>query len=84
MYKSTKDNIATRRQKKTGMDLAMEDIQAGRVTQYASVDDMLAHYFADKAQEEMDALWDDGTIDEHVVEQWGHERMRTPYVSNKR
>lgn len=42
MYKSTKDNIATRRQKKTGMDLAMEDIQAGRVTQYASVDDMFS------------------------------------------
>ncbi|MBQ0137488.1 MAG: hypothetical protein KBS40_05760 [Bacteroidales bacterium] len=47
--------------------------------EYISFRDMLAHYFADKAQKAIDAMWDKGTINEQVVEQWGNERMRTPY-----
>ena len=41
--------------------------------------DLVAHYFARKAQKAIDALWDDGTIDETTIEQWGAEHMRTPY-----
>ena len=40
---------------------------------------ILARYFADKAQKAIDALWDNGTIDEQIIENWGNERMRTPY-----
>ena len=40
---------------------------------------MLAHYFASKAQKDIDALWDQGEINNQVVEQWGAEHMRTPY-----
>ena len=40
---------------------------------------MYAHYFADKAQKQIDALWENGTINEQTIEAWGNERMRTPY-----
>ena len=48
-------------------------------SEYADFRNMLARYFADKAQKQIDALWDNGTINEQVVEDWGKERMRTPY-----
>ena len=41
--------------------------------------DLLAHYFAQKAQKEIDALWDDGVINEDTINRWGSEHMRTPY-----
>ncbi len=41
--------------------------------------DMVAAYFAQKAQKAIDALWDKGTINDHTIEQWGQEHMRTPY-----
>ena len=41
--------------------------------------DLLAHYFAQKAQREIDALWDQGVINEETLNQWGAEHMRTPY-----
>ena len=47
--------------------------------EYADFRNMLARYFADKAQKEIDALWDNGTINEQTIEAGGNERMRTPY-----
>ena len=38
---------------------------------------LLAHYFAGKAQKAIDALWDEGVIGEETIEQWGAEHMRT-------
>lgn len=40
---------------------------------------VIALFFAEKAQREIDALWDNGTIDEQTIEEWGKEHMRTPY-----
>lgn len=40
---------------------------------------MLARYFAEKAQKAIDALWDNGDINEQTIEKWGSEHMRTPY-----
>ena len=40
---------------------------------------LLAHYFAQKAQKAIDALWDEGVINDQTIEQWGKEHMRTPY-----
>ena len=40
---------------------------------------VIALFFAEKAQTEIDALWDNGTIDEQTIEEWGKEHMRTPY-----
>lgn len=48
---------------------------------YMDFRNMLAHYFADKVQKQIDALWENGTINEQTIEQWGNERMRTPYRS---
>ena len=36
---------------------------------------MLAHYFAVKAQKAIDALWDEGKIDEDTIEEWGQEHF---------
>ncbi len=46
---------------------------------YTDFRNMLARYFADKAQKQIDALWDNGSINEQTIENWGNERMRTPY-----
>ena len=46
---------------------------------YVDFPNMLARYFADKAQKQIDALWDNGSINEQTVEAWGKEHMRTPY-----
>ena len=46
---------------------------------YVDFRKMLARYFADKAQKQIDALWDNGSINEQTVEAWGKEHMRTPY-----
>lgn len=41
--------------------------------------DLVAHFFAQKAQKAIDALWDEGAINEDTINQWGNEHMRTPY-----
>ena len=44
--------------------------------------DMLAHYFAEKAQKAIDELWGKGEINDQTIEEWGNEHMRTSYRSN--
>ena len=39
----------------------------------------LARFLADRADREMERLWDDGTINEETLKSWEHEHMRTPY-----
>lgn len=41
--------------------------------------DLLARYFASKAQKAIDALWDNGVINNDTIEEWGEEHMRTHY-----
>ncbi len=41
--------------------------------------DLVAHFFAAKAQKEIDTLWDNGIINEEIINKWGNEHMRTPY-----
>ena len=41
---------------------------------------LLANYYAQKAENEMDRLWNNGTINSQIIEQWGNEHMRTPYI----
>lgn len=41
--------------------------------------DMVALFFAQKAQKAIDELWNKGEIDENTINQWGDEHMRTPY-----
>ncbi len=39
--------------------------------------DLVASFFARKAQQAIDALWDAGVIDQDTIEQWGTEHMRS-------
>jgi hypothetical protein len=40
---------------------------------------MLGQYFAKRAEDALDRLWDEGTLNERVIEEWKTEHMRTPY-----
>lgn len=50
---------------------------------YMEFRNLLARYFAEKAQKAIDAMWDKGEINEKTIEEWGNTKMRTPYPSNR-
>lgn len=45
----------------------------------ADIKQLLAQYFADKAEDAIDKLWEEGIINDSVIEDWKNEHMRTPY-----
>jgi len=47
--------------------------------QQMEISNLLANYFAQKAFDAADKLWDNGMIGERTIEKWKHEHMRTPY-----
>jgi hypothetical protein len=56
-----------------------------RIKSQEEMDDireLVSKYFAEKAQQEVDRLWELGVINDEVIESWKHEHMRTPYRSN--
>ena len=61
------------------MDLLRVVDRIKTVDEIQVIRQVLANYYAQKAEEEMDRLWENGTINEQVIEQWGKEHMRTPY-----
>ena len=61
------------------MDLLRVVDRIKTVDEIQVIRNVLANYYAQKAEAEMDRLWDNGTINEQVIEQWGKEHMRTPY-----
>ena len=61
------------------MDLLRVIDRIKTVDEIRVIRQVLANYYAQKAEEEMDRLLDNGTINEQVIEQWGKEHMRTPY-----
>ena len=40
---------------------------------------MLGQYFAKRAEDAIDRLWDEGVLNDGVMEEWKSEHMRTPY-----
>ena len=40
---------------------------------------LLGQYFAKRAEDALDRLWDEGVLNEGVMEEWKNEHMRTPY-----
>lgn len=48
-------------------------------TQQMEISKLLANYFAKKAFDAADELWDNEIIGERTIEEWKHEHMRTPY-----
>lgn len=43
------------------------------------IKDMLSRYFAQKAERAIDGLWDNGLLNDSVMEGWKNEHLRTPY-----
>jgi len=39
----------------------------------------ISEFFADRADQEMDRLWNEGILNDEIVEGWKNEHMRTPY-----
>lgn len=53
-----------------------------RVSSEAEMQDirrMVGQYFAKRAEDAIDCLWDEGKLDDGVIEKWKLEHMRTPY-----
>ena len=40
---------------------------------------ILGQYFAKRAEDAIDRLWDEGVLNDNVMEEWKSEHMRTPY-----
>ena len=40
---------------------------------------LFGQYFAAKAEDALDRLWDEGVLSDAVMEEWKNEHMRTPY-----
>lgn len=40
---------------------------------------ILGQYFAKRAEDALDHLWDEGVLNENVMDEWKKEHMRTPY-----
>ena len=40
---------------------------------------ILGQYFAKRAEDAIDRLWDEGVLNDEVIEGWKTEHMRTPY-----
>ena len=49
--------------------------------QLMDIKNLLANYFANKATQEIDKLWDENNWDDSTMEQWLGEHLRTPYES---
>ncbi len=47
--------------------------------QLNEIRDMLVKYFADKASDEMDKLWEENNWSNDTMKGWGEEHMRTKY-----
>lgn len=45
----------------------------------SDIETVLANYFAQKVDKELDGLISEGTISMDTIEQWGKEHLRTPY-----
>ena len=47
--------------------------------QQMEISNLISNYFAKKAFDAADELWDKGMIGEQTIEELKHEHMRTPY-----
>lgn len=45
----------------------------------ADIRQLIADYFSQKLERQMDQLWDEGVVNDGVIDQWKHTHMRTPY-----
>ncbi len=51
--------------------------------QIKDIKNILAKYFADKASDEMDKLWDENNWSDETMTDWTNEHMRTTYKKSE-
>lgn len=76
------DSTAKQKVHLTPFQIQMLEL-VSHVTSQQEMDDirrLLAQYFAKRAEQEIDRLWDEGVINDEVIEGWKTEHMRTPYL----
>ncbi len=69
-------------QKLTNLQLELVKLFSYKVadSQLIEIKLLLGNYFAEKASEEMDKLWDDNNWTEETMKEWSNEHLRTPYT----
>lgn len=45
----------------------------------AALKNVIVQFLNSRLQNEIDRLWENGSLTEEKVDQWSHEHMRTPY-----
>ena len=63
-----------------GIEKAMDDIRHGRVTEaLRDLNKVISDYFVQMADDELDRMWNEGTLNEERIESFRHLHERTPY-----
>ena len=68
-------------QKLTTLQLELVKLFSYKVAenQVLEIKQLLSTYFANKATEEMDKLWEEYNWSEETMKEWSNEHLRTPY-----
>ena len=68
-------------QKLTTLQLELVKLFSYKVAenQVLEIKQLLSTYFANKATEEMDKLWEENNWSEETMKEWSNEHLRTPY-----
>ena len=68
-------------QKLTNLQLELVKLFSYKIAenQVLEIKQLLSNYFANKATEEMDRLWDENNWSEETMKEWSNEHLRTPY-----
>lgn len=74
-------NTQTSHNKLTNLQLELIKLFSYDLTEQelSDVKDLLARYFANKATEEMDTLWETQKLTDETMDEWLNEHHRTPY-----
>ena len=65
----------------TNLQLELLKVFSYELTEQELLDikDLLAHYFAQKATEEMETFWETHNLTDETMDEWLHEHHRMPY-----
>ncbi len=74
-----KDIIPTGKFTKAQLDLLKLFSREVPDENWIEIKTLISKYFADKASEEMDKLFEQNGWGEEKIEEWSKEHMRTPY-----
>lgn len=68
-------------QKLTNLQLELLKVFSYQLNQQQLMDikNLLTHYFAEQATQEMDKLWEENNWDDNTMTNWVNEHLRTPY-----